>query len=104
MGNQIPMFRGQYLLLKRRIPTAHCCSVTSRIKHSLSSVLLETVAVCSVIAELENMVIKRYNITEEDFRVMEAVVLKTEPHKAGKQWKFAGAFYYATTVLTTIGK
>jgi potassium channel subfamily K protein len=57
-----------------------------------------------VIAELENMVIKKYNISEEDFRVMEAVVLKTEPHKAGKQWKFAGAFYYATTVLTTIGK
>lgn len=35
---------------------------------------------------------------------METVVLKHEPHKAGKQWKFAGAFYYATTVLTTIGK
>jgi potassium channel subfamily K protein len=50
------------------------------------------------------MVIKKYNISEDDFRVMEAVVLKTEPHKAGKQWKFAGAFYYATTVLTTIGK
>lgn len=34
---------------------------------------------------------------------METVVLKTEPHKAGQQWKFTGAFYYATTVLTTIG-
>jgi len=76
----------------------------SRIKQSLSSVLTETVAVCSVIADLEKMVIKKYNISEDDFRVMEAVVLKTEPHKAGKQWKFAGAFYYATTVLTTIGK
>ncbi|XP_063243843.1 two pore potassium channel protein sup-9 isoform X3 [Bacillus rossius redtenbacheri] len=49
------------------------------------------------------MVIKKYNISEDDFRVMETVVLKTEPHKAGQQWKFAGAFYYATTVLTTIG-
>lgn len=56
-----------------------------------------------VLDELEKMVIKKYNISEDDFRVMEAVVLKTEPHKAGKQWKFAGAFYYATTVLTTIG-
>ncbi|KDR11299.1 Potassium channel subfamily K member 9 [Zootermopsis nevadensis] len=53
--------------------------------------------------KLEKMVIKKYNISEDDFRVMETVVLKTEPHKAGKQWKFAGAFYYATTVLTTIG-
>ncbi|KAJ2941024.1 hypothetical protein O0L34_g13154 [Tuta absoluta] len=34
---------------------------------------------------------------------METVVLKSEPHKAGQQWKFTGAFYYATTVLTTIG-
>ncbi|XP_063243846.1 two pore potassium channel protein sup-9 isoform X4 [Bacillus rossius redtenbacheri] len=52
---------------------------------------------------IERMVIKKYNISEDDFRVMETVVLKTEPHKAGQQWKFAGAFYYATTVLTTIG-
>ncbi|XP_055689984.1 two pore potassium channel protein sup-9 isoform X1 [Lutzomyia longipalpis] len=52
---------------------------------------------------VERMVIKRYNITEEDFKVMETVVLKSEPHKAGQQWKFTGAFYYATTVLTTIG-
>ncbi|XP_063243842.1 uncharacterized protein LOC134543054 isoform X2 [Bacillus rossius redtenbacheri] len=51
---------------------------------------------------IERMVIKKYNISEDDFRVMETVVLKTEPHKAGQQWKFAGAFYYATTVLTTI--
>ena len=50
------------------------------------------------------MLTKKYNITLEDYRVMETVVLKNEPHKAGKQWKFAGAFYYATTVLTTIGE
>lgn len=49
------------------------------------------------------MVIRKYNISEDDFKIMETVVLKTEPHKAGQQWKFAGAFYYAITVLTTIG-
>ncbi|XP_066600245.1 two pore potassium channel protein sup-9 [Prorops nasuta] len=52
---------------------------------------------------VERMVIRKYNISEDDFKIMEAVVLKTEPHKAGQQWKFAGAFYFATTVLTTIG-
>ena len=31
-------------------------------------------------------------------------VLKSVPHKAGIQWKFAGAFYFATTVITTIGE
>lgn len=50
------------------------------------------------------MIKRKYNITEDDYKIMETVVLKTEPHKAGQQWKFAGAFYYATTVLTTIGK
>lgn len=49
------------------------------------------------------MVMRKYNISLEDFKVMETVVLKSEPHKAGQQWKFTGAFYYATTVLTTIG-
>lgn len=58
----------------------------------------------SFLAAIEGMIIRKYNITEEDFRVMETVVLKSEPHKAGQQWKFTGAFYYATTVLTTIGK
>ncbi|XP_053947293.1 two pore potassium channel protein sup-9 [Anastrepha ludens] len=52
---------------------------------------------------VEDMIIRKYNITQEDFKVMETVVLKSEPHKAGQQWKFTGAFYYATTVLTTIG-
>ncbi|CAG9569901.1 unnamed protein product [Danaus chrysippus] len=56
-----------------------------------------------VLQAIEGMIIRKYNITEEDFRVMETVVLKSEPHKAGQQWKFTGAFYYATTVLTTIG-
>ncbi|XP_064553153.1 two pore potassium channel protein sup-9 isoform X2 [Drosophila montana] len=52
---------------------------------------------------VEDRIIRKYNISQEDFKVMETVVLKSEPHKAGQQWKFTGAFYYATTVLTTIG-
>ncbi|KAG4070277.1 hypothetical protein HA402_009840 [Bradysia odoriphaga] len=53
--------------------------------------------------DIEAMIIKRYNVSSEDYKVMETVVLKSEPHKAGKQWKFTGAFYYAVNVLTTIG-
>ncbi|NWV09462.1 KCNK3 protein, partial [Ptilonorhynchus violaceus] len=34
---------------------------------------------------------------------LERVVLKLKPHKAGVQWKFAGSFYFAITVITTIG-
>jgi hypothetical protein len=52
---------------------------------------------------MENMIKERYGIVDRDYRLMEVMVLKGAPHYAGKQWKFAGAFYYATTVLTTIG-
>ncbi|XP_065361763.1 two pore potassium channel protein sup-9 isoform X2 [Calliphora vicina] len=58
---------------------------------------------CESLQAVEDIIIKKYNISQEDFKVMETVVLKSEPHKAGQQWKFTGAFYYATTVLTTIG-
>ncbi|KAF5279367.1 hypothetical protein FQA39_LY05477 [Lamprigera yunnana] len=53
--------------------------------------------------EIESTIKHKYNISEDDYRIMETIVLKSEPHRAGRQWKFAGAFYYATTVLTTIG-
>lgn len=65
--------------------------------------VVQRVAALVLFAAIEKKVIRKYNISEDDFKIMETVVLKTEPHKAGQQWKFAGAFYYATTVLTTIG-
>lgn len=47
---------------------------------------------------------KKYNITVEDYRMVEIVIIENKPHKAGPQWKFAGAFYFATVVLAMIGK
>ncbi|KAK1889396.1 Potassium channel subfamily K member 3 [Dissostichus eleginoides] len=38
-----------------------------------------------------------------DFDELEKVVLELKPHKAGVQWRFAGSFYFAITVITTIG-
>ncbi|KAM6978073.1 potassium channel subfamily K member 15 [Aplochiton taeniatus] len=46
---------------------------------------------------------KKYRFSEDDFREIERVVLQAEPHRAGRQWKFAGSFYFAITVITTIG-
>ena len=57
-----------------------------------------------MLMEEETELKRRYNISEEDFRNLTKNVLKSVPHKAGIQWKFAGAFYFATTVITTIGK
>ncbi|CAJ1077074.1 potassium channel subfamily K member 3a [Xyrichtys novacula] len=44
-----------------------------------------------------------FNLTSEDFDELEKVVLQLKPHKAGVQWRFAGSFYFAITVITTIG-
>uniref|UniRef100_H3C1W7 Potassium channel subfamily K member n=1 Tax=Tetraodon nigroviridis TaxID=99883 RepID=H3C1W7_TETNG len=46
---------------------------------------------------------KKYRFSEGDYREIERVVLQAEPHRAGRQWKFAGSFYFAITVITTIG-
>uniref|UniRef100_UPI00398EFC7F potassium channel subfamily K member 3a n=1 Tax=Pristiophorus japonicus TaxID=55135 RepID=UPI00398EFC7F len=45
----------------------------------------------------------KYNLSEKKYEELELVVLKLKPHKAGVQWKFAGSFYFAITVITTIG-
>jgi len=53
---------------------------------------------------IELIVRRKYNISEDDFTVLTTTIIKSVPHKAGIQWKFPGAFYFATTVVTTIGK
>ncbi|XP_042246796.1 potassium channel subfamily K member 3a [Thunnus albacares] len=47
--------------------------------------------------------LKTFNLSLEDFDELEKVVLQLKPHKAGVQWQFAGSFYFAITVITTIG-
>lgn len=48
---------------------------------------------------IEEMILKKYKINTDDYKIIETVILKTEPHKAGKQWKFTGAFYYGNTYV-----
>jgi len=45
-----------------------------------------------------------YNISHTEYVELEDIVIKYQPHKAGAQWKFPGAFYFSLTVITTIGK
>ncbi|XP_033991382.1 potassium channel subfamily K member 3a [Trematomus bernacchii] len=47
--------------------------------------------------------LKTFNLSVENFDELEKVVLELKPHKAGVQWRFAGSFYFAITVITTIG-
>jgi potassium channel subfamily K member 9 len=55
------------------------------------------------IAEVRENLVRKYNISQEDYKVIEIVIIENKPHKAGPQWKFAGAFYFATVVLAMIG-
>lgn len=52
----------------------------------------------------EKKMLESYNILPEEYRDLEDIVIKYQPHKAGAQWKFPGAFYFSLTVITTIGK
>ncbi|VVC45412.1 Two pore domain potassium channel,Potassium channel domain,Two pore domain potassium channel, TASK [Cinara cedri] len=78
-----------YLLIGAAVFDALESETEIRRKHALDSI--------------EGIILNKYNISLDDYRLIETIVLKSEPHKAGQQWKFAGAFYFATTVLTTIG-
>ncbi|EFN71681.1 Potassium channel subfamily K member 9 [Camponotus floridanus] len=55
------------------------------------------------LSEIKRNMMRKYNITQEDYKMVEIVIIENKPHKAGPQWKFAGAFYFATLVLAMIG-
>jgi len=57
-----------------------------------------------MILELRAALVRKYSISEDDYRMMEVAIIENKPHKAGPQWKFAGAFYFSTVVLAMIGK
>ena len=44
-----------------------------------------------------------YNISNDDYKELEDIVNKYHPYRTSPQWKFAGAFYFSLTVITTIG-
>ena len=46
----------------------------------------------------------KYEMTDDDYKVLEVLIEERKPHKTGPQWKFAGSLYYAFVTLALIGK
>lgn len=46
----------------------------------------------------------QYNISKDHMDELRGIILRAKPYGAGIQWKFAGAFYFALSVITTIGE
>jgi len=65
----------------------------------LKILTLEWFSILEIRADLQ----RKYGITNDDYAWIEQMVIETVPHKAGPQWKFAGAFYFATVVMAMIG-
>lgn len=57
-----------------------------------------------LLAQKRSELRRKYAFSAEDYRELERLALQAEPHRAGSQWKFAGSFYFAITVITTIGE
>ncbi|CAD5234619.1 unnamed protein product [Bursaphelenchus xylophilus] len=55
--------------------------------------------ILSVRTQMQN----KYNFSAVDFKLLEESVVNSIPFSAGHQWKFAGAFYFCTVVITTVG-
>uniref|UniRef100_A0A915HMJ9 Potassium channel domain-containing protein n=1 Tax=Romanomermis culicivorax TaxID=13658 RepID=A0A915HMJ9_ROMCU len=56
-----------------------------------------------ILETMRSRMFEKYNFTQDDFRVLETVVYKSIAQKTGQQWKFVGAFYFSTVVITTVG-
>lgn len=56
------------------------------------------------LSDMRSEMLRRYNISDQDYKLIETVIIESRPHKAGPQWKFSGAFYFSVVVVALIGK
>ncbi|XP_076055070.1 two pore potassium channel protein sup-9-like [Oratosquilla oratoria] len=57
----------------------------------------------NTIKHVRQTMLDKYNISHSEYQLIETVIIEKQPHKAGRQWKFAGALYFVTVVVAMIG-
>ena len=56
------------------------------------------------LVELRENLKMKYEMSEDDYKVLEVLIEERKPHKTGPQWKFSGSLYYAFVTLALIGR
>lgn len=51
------------------------------------------------LSNIKESFMTKYNMTEEDYKLFELLMIERKPHKNGPQWKFAGEFSFTLVIF-----